>query len=103
MTYFPFFRHTWILACNNKIIQLLTDAQRLANLQIELAAVVDCGESFVKATYNVKGDGAVVFNCYKILDVLSKGVQTAHFPNLYAVARKLSTTQPTPGGSATIP
>ena len=60
----------------------------MANLQIELAAVVDCGQSFVKATYNLKGDGAVVFNCYEILDVLSKGVQTAHFPNLHAVAQK---------------
>jgi len=76
---------------------------KIGQLIIELAAVVDCGESFVKATYNLKGEGAVVFNSYEIVDVLSKGVQTAHFPNLYAVARKLSTTQPTPGGSATIP
>ena len=28
---------------------------------------------------------------------------TAHFPNLHAVARKLSATQPTSGGSATMP
>ena len=62
--------------------------------------MVDCGQSFVKATYNLMGDGAVVVNCYKNLDALSKCVHSAHLPNLHAVAQKLAT-QPTPGGSAT--
>ena len=35
-----------------------------AYLQIELAAVVDAGEAFVKATYNLEGDDPLVLRCY---------------------------------------
>ena len=83
-----------------ELLQLFTNAQRLASLQIELATVVDCGESFMKATYNLKGNGPVIYKYYEILDALTEGIHTAHFPNLQAVARKLSAAQSTPGGSA---
>ena len=50
-----------------KLVQLMTDPQKVAYLQLELASVVDCEESFVKATYNLEGDGPIVFKCYEIL------------------------------------
>ena len=39
-------------ATTAKLSLLLIDFQKKAYLQVELAALVDCGESFVKATYN---------------------------------------------------
>ena len=46
-------------ATQQKLLGILTDPQKYALLKIELAAVVDCGEPFVKATYALEGDGAV--------------------------------------------
>ena len=39
-------------------------------LMVELAITVDAGESFVKATFYLEGDGPLVFNCYdKIMEL----------------------------------
>ena len=54
-------------ATTTKLTQLLSDAQKAVYLQLELAAIVDCGEKFVKATYTLEGDGPLVFQCYNIL------------------------------------
>ena len=56
---------------------------------MELAVVIDSGEAFVKATYKLEGDGALVFSCFDVLSSLQLGIQTEHFPNLVAVAMKL--------------
>ena len=40
-----------------KLLEILRDGKKKAFLQIELAAVIDVGEIFVKATYNLEGDG----------------------------------------------
>ena len=45
-------------ATTRKLQTLLADAQKNALLCIELAAVVDCGEKFVKATYALEEDGS---------------------------------------------
>ena len=37
-----------------KLLQILADPLRNAHLQIELAAIIDAGEPFVKATYNLE-------------------------------------------------
>ncbi len=34
-------------------------------LKLELAAVIDIGTFFVKATYNLEGDGPLVLTCYE--------------------------------------
>ena len=57
---------------------------------MELAAVVDCGGNFVKATYKLESDGPVVFKRYEIISTLTASIHTAHFPNLSAVAQKLT-------------
>lgn len=41
----------------SKLLAFFTDAQKRAFLEIELAAVVDWGQPFVKATYSLEGDG----------------------------------------------
>ena len=82
-------------ATTGKLSQLLSDPQKKAYLQVELSALVDGGESFVKATYNLEGDGPLVSKCHEILTTLTAKIHAAHYPNLEAVARTLS------GGSAT--
>ena len=80
-------------ATRSKLHSLLGDSQKNTKLQLELASIIDCGEEFIKATYNLEGDldEALVFSCYDVLSSLELGIQSAHFPNLVAVAKKLST------------
>ena len=44
-----------------KLLAILVDTQKSSKLQLELAAVIDAGEAFVKATYKLEGDGPLVF------------------------------------------
>ena len=78
-------------ATRSKLHSLLGDSQKNTKLQLELASIIDCGEAFVKATYNLEGDEALVFSCYDVLSSLELAIQSAHFPDLVAVAKKLST------------
>ena len=39
-----------------KLLSFFSDSSKKDNLQIELAAIVDYGEPFVKATYKLEGD-----------------------------------------------
>lgn len=43
-----------------KLLDILRSVPGLGQLKMELAAVVDIGEQFVKATYNLEGDGALM-------------------------------------------
>ena len=51
-----------------------SDQQRKVTLQIELAATIDFGEPFVKAMYNLEGNGPLALKCYEIVDALSAGI-----------------------------
>ena len=74
-------------ATTAKLLQLFSDRQYL---QLELAVVIDAGEPFVKATYNLEGDGALAFKCYEIYTSLLSAIELQHYPNLTAIAKKLS-------------
>ena len=37
-----------------KLLEILTNADKLKHLKLELASVIDCGEVFIKATYNLE-------------------------------------------------
>ena len=54
-------------ATRRKLLSILQDSQKNSKLQLELAAVIDAGEPFVKATYKLEGDGALVFSCFDVL------------------------------------
>ena len=82
-------------ATNQKLLEMLQNPTVKAYLQTELAAIVDAGETFVKATYNLEGDGPVVLRCYEILcyeilNTLTASIQVGHYPNVQAIARILS-------------
>ena len=57
-------------------------------MQIELAAIVDYGEPFVKATYKLEGDGPLAFKCYETVECVSRSIELAYTPNVEAVANK---------------
>ena len=46
---------------------LLADDDDRKKLIIELCAVIDAGEPFVKTTYNLEGDGLLIFTAYSTL------------------------------------
>ena len=77
-----------------KLLEILNDTQNIAQLQIELAAVIDLGETFVKATYKLEGDGALVMECYEVIRGIIATIHTGHYPNVQAIARKLSSGNP---------
>lgn len=53
----------------------------IIKLQLKLAAVINAAALFVRATYRLEGDGALDF---------FQAIHIAHFPNLIALSRKLS-------------
>ena len=73
-----------------KLLEFLRDSKKKAFLQIELAAVVDVGELFVEATYNIEGDGPIVLQAYDQIQVLKAKIENPHYPNVDAVAKSVA-------------
>ena len=59
-------------------------------MKLELAAVIDWGEVFVKATYSLEGDGPLSFTAYEEVRTVAEAVRVAHTPNTEAVMRSMS-------------
>ena len=80
------------------LLQIMANPMENARLQMELAAVIDAGEPFVETTYNLEGDGPLALNCYgplalncyEVLSTLSAGIDVQQYPNLLAIALKVS-------------
>ena len=70
-----------------KLLAILSDQEKLKCLKLELAAVIDWGEVFVKATYNLEGDGPLSFTAYEEVRTVTAAVRVAHTPNTEAVIR----------------
>ena len=73
---------------------ILSEPQRPMNLKLELAATIDVGEHFVKATYFLEGDGPLVFACYEKLSAVSQFCQAPCFPNVRAIAIAIAEEDP---------
>ncbi len=88
----PFVDHNQDLSPKTmaRLRMILDDEDRLRDLQLELAAVVDVGQHFVRATYNLEGDGPLIFSVYKQLQQVLNACSVDHFPNVRAVATKLA-------------
>ena len=57
---------------------------------MELAAVIDAGEPFVKATYILEGDGLLVFSVSSTLQAPSTAAAQRNYPNVAAQAHALA-------------
>ena len=75
----PFLQETEVSpATTAKLLQLFSDRKKSEFLQLKLAVVIDASEPFVKATYSVEGDGALVFQCHEIYTCLLAAVELQH-------------------------
>ena len=52
-------------ATRGKLLSMLRDDEEKKYLMVELAATIDAATPFVKATYNLEGDGPLVMTCYE--------------------------------------
>ena len=75
-----------------KLQEIISDPPKNRKLHMELAITVDAMEPFVKATYNLEGDGPLIFMAYEEIALLSAGILNQHYPNTKAVAKSLTTT-----------
>ena len=50
--------------------------------------MIDVGEHFVKGTYQLEGDGLLVFNCYEEVLKIRNVIRIEHYPNLQAIVRQ---------------
>ena len=73
-----------------KLLAILQDVQKSKLLTIQLAEVVDYGETFVKGAYILEGDGPLVFTCYKEVQVIVNAIHVENIPNVRAVAESIS-------------
>ena len=73
-----------------KLTDFFTDKQKLDCLKVEFAAIVDAGKQFVQATYKLKGDGPLAFQCYEVMSALSTSVTMENYPNVQAVVWHIS-------------
>ena len=74
-------------ATRPKLLHILSDPQKVALLQIELAATIDLGEPFVKACYFLEGDGPLALYCYEAIETIRASIQAGHMPNVNAMAQ----------------
>ena len=71
---------------SRQLVDFLSDPDKVLSLKLDLAVIVDVGESFVKATYVSEGDGLQVFSCFERLQTVANACQMPHFRNVHAVA-----------------
>ena len=81
-----------------KLLAFFSDQQKLAILKLEIAAVVDWGEPFVRACYYLEGDGPLALDCYETIEKVSASLNTANTPNVRALARQLTGAPPSDQG-----
>ena len=73
-----------------KLLALFSNGTKRSTLQIELASIVDFGVPFVKATYQLEGNGPLALDCFEIVDGLSTSIRLCNVPNVEAIAKKLA-------------
>lgn len=56
-------------------------------LHLELAAVINAGQYFVKATYRLEGDGLLILQVYEEISKVRAVIWSAHYPNVAAFAQ----------------
>ena len=88
----PFLRENENICPANRqhLLDIIDNPQDLQDLRLELAAIVDAGVYFVKATYYLEGDGPLIFSCYEKLSAVSQAVAVGHYPSTTAVAQEIA-------------
>uniref|UniRef100_A0A1X7TYF9 HAT C-terminal dimerisation domain-containing protein n=1 Tax=Amphimedon queenslandica TaxID=400682 RepID=A0A1X7TYF9_AMPQE len=76
-------------AIRSKLLAFMSDSNKKALLQVELAATIDWGEPFVKACYALEGDGLLVLSCYERINVIISTIEVNHTPSLSATVSQI--------------
>lgn len=71
---------------SRQLADFFANLNKVISLKLELAALIDVGEVFVKATYVLEGDGPLVLSCFETLQGVCNACQNVHLPNVHAVA-----------------
>ena len=71
-----------------KLLEILCNPHQLTMLKMGLASAVDIGQYFVKATYDLEGDGGLVLTCYEQILKIRAAIQTGYYPNVQAIVRQ---------------
>ena len=69
---------------------MLSNDEEKKYLMVELAFTIDAAAPFVKATYNLEGDGPLALTCYEAISALNVAARQAHYPNLEVVIRNVA-------------
>ena len=77
-------------ASSGKLTDILNDPARCRKLKIELAITVDSMAPFVRATYNLEGDGLLALTAYRHLSELQSTIMCEYYPNVNALAKQES-------------
>ena len=81
-------------ATSGKLLEIINNPAKNRKLRMELAITVDAMEPFVKATYNLEGDGALALVAHEQPSMLYAVVSTEHYPNVVAVSKTLAAGNP---------
>ena len=73
-----------------KLLSVLRSPHEKKLLQVELAATIDAGMPFVKATFNLEGDGPLVLNCYDTISALNMAARQAYYPSLDGITAHIA-------------
>ena len=79
---------------SHQLVYFLSDPDKVLSLKLELTVIVDVGESFVKATYVLEGDGLQVSSCFERLQMVANACQMPHFRNVHAVTVAIAAGDP---------
>ena len=85
-----FVRNDELPSTARKLLATVEDSASLRKLQMELAVTVDTMEPFVRATYDLEGDGPLVLYAYQKISSLYAHIALAHHPNVVAVADNIA-------------
>ena len=67
------------------LLGFLTDVENKVKLQLKLAAVIEWGHPFVKATYRLEGDVPLAVDCYETIETVRVVIRSSHTPNVQAI------------------
>ena len=71
-----------------KLLDIIANNE--AQLKIEIAAIVDVGEAFVKKTYSLEGDGPLTVVAYDSIIELQNHMRLLHMPNIIQIANEMA-------------
>ena len=65
-----------------QLLAILTSEDDCTTLRLELAAIIDVGQHLVTLTYNLEGDGPLVFSTHELLQKAATAFSQANWSNV---------------------